>query len=125
METYGKFPTLEEIKKDYNEIYNIIKNVNSVEQAQKLQTTHKLTVEINGNFIDEFLKCGGKNSDIEWIRVEAWGCLSYIYKWSDGKIFFDVWSDFCDYEFIENMTIDQLTRELYKQAKMEAIKRYE
>ena len=124
--TYGEFPTMEEIKRDYNELMGIIKDIKTIEQAKQLEKD--FTIEINGMSIEEFLMpdsngyvCTGK--DIEWIRYEVYGCLSYVYQRLDnGKIWFDVWCDYCYDEFIRDITIDKLTEELYETAKVEVLK---
>ena len=120
------FPTMEEIKRDYNELVEIIKDVKTIEQAKEVEAKG-FTVEINGMSIDEFSTPDSNgyvctDQDIEWIRYETYGCLSYIYQYNDGTIFFDVWSELCEYEFIENVTINRLTEERYKEEKKEALK---
>lgn len=122
--TYGDFPTMEEIKRDYNELMEIIKDVKTIEQAKVLEKD--FTIEINGMSIEEFLMPDSNgyvctDKDIEWIRYEVYGCLSYIYQRLDGKIWFDVWSNYCYYEFITDITIDVLTEELYEKAKARAL----
>ena len=119
---YSDFPTMEEIKRDYNELIEIIKDIRTIEQAKVLDEQKKFTIEINGMFINEFLKANGTNKDIEWIRYEVYGCLSYIYDRFDGKPMFDVWSNYCWDEFIHDITIDDLTEELYVSAKENALK---
>lgn len=115
---YGYYPTMEEIKRDYNELMEIIKDVKTIEQAIEIRDTYKIWVEINGVSIDEYVnRKKGTNEDIEWIRYENYGCLSYIYDWFNGKPIFDVWSNGLEYEFITDITIDNLTEELYKNAK--------
>lgn len=126
---YNDYPTMEEIKKDYNELMEIIKNVRTIEQAREIQTTHGLFVEINGLSIDEFVNGTktffgrgnnrGTDKDIKWIRYENYGCLSYIYDSFNGKPMFDVYSNYVDSEFIRDITINELTEELYKMQKAE------
>lgn len=123
---YGDFPTMEEIKRDYNELMEIIKDVRTIEQAREMENKG-FFVEINGVSIDEYvsgegIKEGKTNDNIEWIRYEVYGCLSYIYDRFDGKIWFDVWSEYCQYEFITDITIDKLTEELYEKEKAKALK---
>lgn len=120
MKTYGDFPTMEEIKRDYNELMEIIKGVRTIEQAREIER-YVCEVEINGDLIDEFVRNGGTNKDIEWIRCAEYGCLDYIYSYLDGKIIFDVYSKYCDYDFIHDVTIDELTEELYEKAKAEVL----
>ena len=117
---YGTFPTIEEIKRDYNELMEIIKDVRTIEQAKQLDG--ELTIEINGMSIDDFLEPDSNgyvctDKDIEWIRYEVYGCLSYIYDRFDGRPMFDVWSNYCDDEFIRDITIDKLTKEFYEKEK--------
>lgn len=125
--TYGDFPTIEEIKRDYNELMEIIKDVKTIEQAKQLEKDFTI-IEINGMSIDEFLTPDNNgyvctDKDIEWIRYEVYGCLSYIYqRFDNGKIWFDVWSDFLYDEFIRDITIDKLTEDLYNKEKEYAIK---
>lgn len=125
--TYGDFPTIEEIKRDYNELMEIIKDVKTIEQAKQLEKDFTI-IEINGMSIGEFLTPDNNgyvctDKDIEWIRYEVYGCLSYIYqRFDNGKIWFDVWSDFLYDEFIRDITIDKLTEDLYNKEKEYAIK---
>lgn len=125
--TYGDFPTMEEIKRDYNELMEIIKDVKTINQAREMENKGFI-VEINGVSIDEYLNGEGYNEgktddNIEWIRYENYGCLSYIYDRFDGKPMFDVWSEYCFDEFIRDITIDKLTEELYEKEKEYAIRR--
>lgn len=109
---YGDFPTLEEIKRDYNELVEMVGNVTTIEQAREWNKKDKFTVEINGEFLEEYVRNGGADKDIEWIRYEAFGCLSYIYFWiKKGKvnrIVFDVWSNELEYDFLENCRIENV-----------------
>ena len=127
--TYGDFPTIEEIKRDYNELMEIIKDVRTIEQAEEIEKMGFI-VEINGLPIDEYVNgmrmfdgtrnnVRGTNEEIEWIRYECYGCLSYIYDRFDGKPMFDVWCEYCFDEFIRDITIDELTEELYEKEKTE------
>ncbi len=122
---YGDFPTLEEIRRDYAELVALIDGVRTIEQAKKLEESHRLRVEINGMSIDEFENglitisgrngCRGTNEEIEWIRYDRYGCLSYIYDRFDGKPVFDVWGNACyGEEFISDVTIEDLTEEKYR-----------
>lgn len=120
---YGDFPTLEEIKRDYYALMDIIKGVKTVGQAREVEKNYGISVEINGVSIDEFengLKTingradgRGTNADIEWIRYEAYGCLSYVYDWFGGSPMFDVWSNAASCEFVTDITIDDLNPENY------------
>lgn len=126
MDKYNDFPTIEEIKRDYNELMEIIKDIKTIESVKKISEEKKFTIEINGMSIDEFLSPDSNgyvctDNDIEWIRYENYGCLSYIYDRFDGKPMFDVWCDYAYCEFITDITIDKLTDELYKKEKEYAI----
>lgn len=105
-------PTLEAIKKAYAEITEIMKNVTTVEQCRDIAKRLPLTIEINGFFIDEYVNqyvsetCA--DAAIEWIRVEGYEMLSYVYFHKNGPIFFDVWSDDVEAEFLVDITIDKL-----------------
>jgi hypothetical protein len=123
--TYGDFPTIEEIKRDYNELMEIIKDVKTINQAREIENKG-FTIEINGVSIDEYLNGEGYNEgktddNIEWIRYENYGCLSYIYDRFDGKPMFDVWCNYAYSEFITDITIDELTEELYEKEKEHVI----
>lgn len=125
--TYGDFPTMEEIKRDYNELMEIIKDIRTIEQARQLEKEKKFTIEINGMSIEEFLMPDSNgyvctDKDIEWIRYEVYGCLSYIYDRFNGKPMFDVFSVYCYDEFIRDITIDKLTEDLYNKEKAAALK---
>ena len=108
--TYG-FPTIEEIKSDYYELLVLIKDIKTIEQAQEFEQKTRMEIEINGLLIDEYIKHGGTNKDIKWIRYDNFGCLYYIYNFLNESIIFDVYAEYCDCEFIENITIDELTEE--------------
>ena len=118
---YGDFPTMEEIKQDYAELMEIIKDVRTIEQARELEK-QGFIIEINGMSIDEFVAVDGDgyvctDKDIEWIRYDVYGCLTYIYDRFDGNPMFDVWCDYYFDEFIHYITIEQLTEELYETEK--------
>lgn len=119
--TYGDFPTLQEIKRDYYELMEIIKEIRTIKQAKDLQGKGFI-VEINGESIEDYINEGYADSDIEWIRYENYGCLWFIYDRFDGKPMFDIWSNFCFDDFITDITIDKLTEELYQKAKSCALK---
>ena len=123
------FPTIKEIKKDYNDLIDIIKNVRTIEHIKELDKQKKFTIEINGMSISEFLEADNNgyvctNDDIEWVRYESFGCLSYIYDRFDGKPMFDVWCDYGYYDFITDITIDDLTEDLYENKKQEVLQRF-
>ena len=123
------FPTIEEIKKDYNELMEIIKDVRTIEQIKELDEQKKFTIEINGMSIGEFLEVDndgyvGTDKDIEWVRYESYGCLSYIYDRFNGKPMFDVWCDYGYYDFITDITIDELTEDLYENKKQQTLAKF-
>lgn len=113
MDSHNDFPTMEEIKRDYNELMEIIKDIRTIEQAKELEKDG-FTIEINGAIISEYMD---GNDNIEWIRYDGYGYLSYIYDRFDGKPMFDVYSNYLDDEFIRDITIDELTEEMLEDAK--------
>lgn len=112
--SFAGYPSLEKIKSDYKELMEMIKGVRTVEAAKAFSENSSIEVEINGVSIDRFLLDGGTDQNIEWIRYEEFGCLSYVYDRFDGKPMFDVSVDDDFYEFITDIRIDDLTEENYK-----------
>jgi hypothetical protein len=110
-----KTPTLETIKRDYNKLIEIMKDIKTIEQCKDIEQKHRLTIEINGEFIEDYVKDGGTNEDIEWIRVEHYKSLDYIYFFNNNPvhhpIYFDVWTDELDAEFISDTTIEKLDKD--------------
>lgn len=111
---YGEYPTLEEIKRDYNEFISLIGSITTKEKAVDLKHKYNITVEINGEFAEQY---EGTDTEINWIRYEAYGCLDSIYvNFTDGivnQIYFDIWSNKCDSVFIEDISYDILD-DVYK-----------
>lgn len=104
-------PDLETLKKQYNEIADIMKNVKTVEDARQLENSLGIYIEIGPKDGDaEHCTWYGfddlKESDIEWFRVESWGDLGYLYFNTNGKVFFDVFD--CDDTIIDSTSIDKL-----------------
>ena len=65
------FPTMEEIKKDYNELMEIIKDVRTIEQAKELEKEKKICTLINGLTIDEYVsKYGINNKKFKILHIE-------------------------------------------------------
>ena len=108
-DTYG-VPSLENIEALYNEVIPLLEKLNTKVDVIEFSKRHKVTMEINYDTVDNY----NENDPIEVIRCEAWGDLTYIYVYKDGsKPKFDVWSDFYDSEFIEDIIIDDL-KESYR-----------
>lgn len=108
-DTYG-IPSLENIEALYNEVIPLLEKLNTKVDVIEFSKRHKVTMEINYDTVDNY----NENDPIEVIRCEAWGDLTYIYVYKDGsKPKFDVWSDFYDSEFIEDIIIDDL-KESYR-----------
>ena len=105
-------PTLESITKAYNEITELMKDVSTVEKCREVAKRRGLTIEINGFFIEEyanqFVDEKAADAAIDWIRVEDYEMLNYVYFHKNGAIFFDVWSDDMDDDFLVDVTIDTL-----------------
>lgn len=108
-DTYG-IPSLENIEALYNEVMPLLEKLNTKADVIEFSKRYKVTMEINYDTVDNY----NENDPIEVIRCEAWGDLTYIYVYKDGsKPKFDVWSDFYDSEFIEDINIDDL-KEAYR-----------
>lgn len=109
---YGDYPTLEEIRRDYNELVEMVGNVVTIEQAKEWNQKDKFTIEINGENLEEFINNDGTDTDIKHIRYEAYGCLAYIYFYIKNgvvdDIVFDVWSNKCDADFIQDSSIGNI-----------------
>lgn len=119
---YGDFPTLAEIRHDYDELIAMVGAPFSVAAVELLQTLRpSLFLEINGTWADDYIKQGGTDAGIEWVRVESFGCLDFIYFWRDGCILFDVWSNGIYDDFIRDTTIDKLTATAYEKARADAL----
>lgn len=121
---YGEFPSIEAIRHDYKLLKAVIHDIKTVQQVMDLMSETLLVAEINGMTPEEFVKEGGTDDSIEWIRYEQFGCLTYIYDNFDGNPVFDVWSELYMDEFIFDITIDKLTEELYNSAIKEITERY-
>lgn len=106
---YGEYPTLEEIKRDYKELLGLIGSITTKEKAVDLKHKYNITVEINGEFAEQYKRT---DAEINWIRYAAYGCLDNIYVYcsrgSINEIYFDVWSNECDSAFIEGISFDDL-----------------
>ena len=102
---YG-IPNLDDIKKQYNDLIPLMESLNTKQDVIDFEDKYDVTMEINYESVDEFDE---KNEPIDVIRCESWKDLTYIYVYkNDIKPTFDVWSEFYDSEFIENITIDEL-----------------
>ena len=123
--TYGDFPTIEQIKSDYNELMELIKDIRTIDDAKEFADKHHITIEVNGTLVDDIIKnrephhivcvnSDGVEEGIEWIRYENYGCLSYIYDRFDGSPMFDIWSHKLSFDFVCDITIDEVTEENYE-----------
>jgi len=112
---YKDFSTYKQVLTAYNELMNKIKDIITIEQAKEYQNKYWITVEINGMLIDEYVKNGGTDAEIEWIRYEEFDQLAYVYcKIKDGKVYnvsFDVYCEWGTTEFIDSAC--KLTQESY------------
>lgn len=88
----------EEIKRQLADITSIMKNCKTVEDARNLSNSYGFHIEIGayGNsgeycFDDRFDETDSR--DIDWFRVESFENLQYIYFFTDGVIYFDVYED--------------------------------
>lgn len=112
-------PTLKDIIADYNEVVNLLSNVTDIEELRKISKREHITIEINGDvdYDNKWEDIVNSNAPIHWVRVDAYHWLDYIYFfYEDGKlsiIYFDVWSNEVDADFMMHCTIDTL-EEKYK-----------
>ena len=72
-------------------------------------------MEIDGDGIDNYIKSGGANEEIQWIRYEEINQLAYVYCMiGDRKVTdirFDVYCEWSEDEFIDN--VNALTQAEY------------
>ena len=105
-------PTIEEIRQAYDEITDIMKDITTVEQCRELAKRLGFTIEINGfsvkEYANQYKSEEEANTAIDWIRVENYEMLSYVYFHKDGPVMFDVWCDDVDADFLIDITIDKL-----------------
>lgn len=114
-----KYPKYKEILKSFSELSEIVMVAKTVNDLIEIKNKYHLTFEIDGDLIETQL---GKNyitldtelSTVEWVRVESYKMLDYIYFRTDKTVYFDVWSDYYDNDFIDSMTIEKFTEEKYK-----------
>lgn len=100
-----KIPSLDDIESLYNEIVPMLTGLNTKDDVIKFAKKHHVTMEINYDIADRF----DESESIEVIRCENWGNLSYVYVYKDGyKPVFDVWCDFLEFDFIEDVHIEDL-----------------
>ena len=116
---YGDYPTLEEIKRDYEELISMVGNVTTIEQLREWKK--KFVIIVNNEEFDTFLEYPFK-TDITSILYEEYGCLSNIYvSIKNGmidNIVFDVWSNKEEQSseklsgnFIKETSIDKVTED--------------
>lgn len=102
---YDGFLSYKELLTTFNALLSEVKNITTIKQAEQWEKHHS-PVEINGDPISLYISNGGTDKDIEWIRYEEYGELSYIYFYiEDGKInsiSFDIHSEICDYDFSQD-----------------------
>lgn len=105
-------PSLEELKQDYEDLVKLIKNIRTVEQAKAFQKEHNIPVEINGNDCEDFEF--EYREEIEWIRYDHFGHLSYIYDYFDGNPEFDIYyGPYNEDLLVENVHFEDLTEDNY------------
>lgn len=119
MEITRDYPTIEQIKADYQRFISRAGHIVTIEEALPLYKEFEV-IEANGDDINKYIADGGTNEGLEWLRYDRCGCLDYIYVMiSDGKInsiYFDVWCDEHMIDFIDSTSIEALTEEKYNNA---------
>lgn len=113
--------TLGEIKQDYKEVTDLMANYTfSLESIKELndhlhRIGHETLIEINGEPIDEIKSI--KDSEINWVRLDDYNNLSYIYfnaGWQNDApdgVMFDAFLDVQinnEYVFLEDLKITGL-----------------
>lgn len=131
-EHYGTYPTYNEIVEDYKEIVDIMKSAKTYDDLLEIQKKHGVTIEINSLFLEEFDRQYFPE-EVDFVRVNEYGCLTYIYFYplttpfnvEQCDISFDVWSNILEDEFLTNVkrdertevAFDYLTEQLYWEAR--------
>lgn len=110
----GKYPYLDNIVDDYNKLMKLVKDVKSLKDIEELVANKSFSIseiEINGmsvGFYKERIEQGFA-SDIEWICYESFGCLDYIYVFTEESRLpvFDVALE-TEGHLFENITIAEI-----------------
>ena len=112
-------PTMREIEKDYKEAESILSKCHSVEDARYFSQSLNVTIEI-GSFNDFDADICSlpmfdnvKPEQIDWFRLEACGCLGYIYYYTNGDMtMFDVFAG--DDTILDSVTMKDLATKYNK-----------
>lgn len=118
-----RIPTFKQIKQDLQSFIKLTKNIKTYDDVIKFERDYKWKIEwleINGELSKDF----NENTPIEYIRVDMWGCLSYVYIFfpnfsniTKGKrvIIFDVLADSDDYVYDCFLAQDVMEKDLTKE----------
>lgn len=114
-----KYPKYKEVTKALDELVKIMKLAETMRDLIEIGNKYKLTFEADGELLEKQLEendlyLDTKASFVDWIRVESYKMLDYVYFRKNGTIIFDVWSDYYDSDFIVDMPIKKLTKDEYK-----------
>lgn len=114
-----KYPKYKEILKAFSELSEIVMVAKTINDLIEIGKKYRLTFEIDGDLIEtqlekNYITLDTELSTVEWVRVESYKMLDYIYFRTDKTVYFDVWSDYYDNDFIDSMTIEKFTEEKYK-----------
>lgn len=103
---------LPEIKEQYKQICDILKDCHTVEDARRLEKKLGLFIELGNSYDVDADHCTLAKFDdlpsekIEWFRVEAWYNLGYLYYYTNGDSpYFDVFEDGAEDPFLNDVTI--------------------
>lgn len=115
-EYYGAYPTYNEIVEDYNELIEIMKSARTYDDLLEIQKKYGMTIEINNLFLEE-LDRQYFPEKVDFVRVNEYGCLTYIYFYplttpfdaEQCTINFDVWSNCLEDEFLKSVKLDERT----------------
>lgn len=102
-----KFPSIDDIKKDYNEVNKIIKGNKDEKSIKAINKEYGIDYMLYHN---EF--------DLYAVNYSKYGNLRNIfYNLKNDEVRFDVWLDEIDDNFIGEITIEELTQEEYDYCK--------
>lgn len=109
------FCTYDDIIEDYNKLKSMIDGVKSKATLEKIAKDNNLYIEINGDSIKSFDE---ENEVIEWVRVEHFNNLDYIYFSYDKEdskvadsIYFDVWCEEYYDDVIDSADINNIEQD--------------
>lgn len=102
-----KFPSIDDIKKDYNEVIKIIKGNKDEKSIEAINKEYGIDYMLYHN-----------DADLCAVNYSNYGNLRNIfYNLKNDEVRFDVWLDEIDDNFIGEIAIEELTQEEYEYCK--------